>query len=58
MAKTLIKFYIDDDQLARLAAIKDADGVPMAEQLRRAVDLWLSKRPGPSIRSSRKRAKR
>jgi len=34
-------FWISPDQKAALRAIKDRDGIPVSEQIRRAIDLWL-----------------
>jgi hypothetical protein len=33
---------IDGDQYQELMKIKDAWGIPVAEQVRRAIDLWLA----------------
>ena len=37
-------FWIDDSQAAALKAIKERDGVPEAEQLRRAIAAWIRER--------------
>jgi integrase len=37
-------FWIDEQQAAGLKAIKDRDGIPEAEQFRRAIAHWLSSR--------------
>ena len=34
-------FWISPDQKAALRAIKDRDGIPVSEQIRRAIDRWL-----------------
>jgi len=34
-------FWISPDQKAALRAVKDRDGIPVSEQIRRAIDLWL-----------------
>jgi hypothetical protein len=35
-------FWISPDQKAELRAIKDRDGIPVSEQIRRAIDHWLA----------------
>jgi hypothetical protein len=41
-------FWISPDQKAELQAIKDRDGIPVSEQIRRAIDQWLEeKAAGP-----------
>ena len=40
-ARRRVTFWIDEWQDAALKAVKDFDGIPEAEQLRRAVTLWL-----------------
>ncbi len=37
-------FWISPDQKAALRAIKDRDGIPVSEQIRRAIDLWLDEK--------------
>ena len=34
-------FWISPEQKAALRAVKDRDGIPVSEQIRRAIDLWL-----------------
>ena len=41
---TRYTFYIHEAQRAALAAIKERDGVPESEQIRRAVQEWIAKR--------------
>lgn len=41
MGKKLAAFRLDEEQLAALEAIKQRDGIPMTEQLRRALDAWF-----------------
>jgi hypothetical protein len=35
-----ISTFVRRDQLAALRATQDRDGVPVAEQIRRAIDAW------------------
>lgn len=42
--KTRFHFHIDDDQREALRAVKERDGVPEAEQIRRAIDAWLEQK--------------
>ena len=37
-------FFIDDEQKAALKAIKERDGVPESEQIRRAIAQWVASR--------------
>ena len=37
-------FWIDDDQAAGLKVVKDRDGAPESEQIRRAINDWLEKK--------------
>ena len=37
-------FWISPDQKAALWAIKDRDGIPVSEQIRRAIDQWLKQK--------------
>ncbi len=53
-------FWISPDQKAALRAIKDRDGIPVSEQIRRAIDLWLAEkateRAAPRRGGTRRRA--
>ena len=42
--KTLYKFYLDPDTLETLKRIKQTDGVPVAESIRRGIDMYLGAR--------------
>lgn len=44
VAKERFEFWIDADARQGLEAIKDRDGVPVAEQIRRAIAAWLAER--------------
>ena len=48
-------FALPNDLKAGLRAIKDRDGLPEAEQIRRAITAWLETR-GVTVKSDRKRA--
>lgn len=39
---------MDTDQWERLAAVREQTGIPIAEQIRRAVDDWLKHKDGYS----------
>jgi hypothetical protein len=41
MSRKLYSFWIDRELAAGLKRIKERDGVPESEQIRRAVELWL-----------------
>ena len=44
VAKERFEFWIDPEARKGLEAIKDRDGVPVAEQIRRAIAAWLADR--------------
>ena len=46
-------FYIDDEQVDGLKAVKERDGVLESEQIRRAINDWLDKKG--VVKSERKR---
>jgi hypothetical protein len=48
-------FWIDDEQVEGLKAIKERDGVLESEQIRRAINAWLEQR-GVTVKTERKRA--
>jgi hypothetical protein len=39
--RTRYNFFIDDEQRQALRTVKERDGIPESEQIRRAIDLWL-----------------
>ena len=43
-AREKIAVYLDHDQMKALRALLERDGVPIAEQVRRGVTLWLEKK--------------
>ena len=54
--RTLAAFRIEPDILKGLKAVKDRDGVPVSEQVRRALRQWLkSKRVTLRLSAARKR---
>lgn len=52
--KAQTAFRIDEDVLATLRAIKERDGVPISEQVRRALAAWV--RQEGDVKTDRKRA--
>jgi hypothetical protein len=54
-AKKQTAFRIDPDILDGLQAIKERDGIPLSEQVRRALRRWLESR-GITEKTERKRA--
>jgi hypothetical protein len=54
-------FRLDDDLWAGLQAVKERDGVPVGEQVRRGIRLWLDskgiKPKGTQERADRQRAR-
>ncbi len=55
---TRYTFYIHEEQRAALAAIKERDGVPESEQIRRAVQEWIAKRGARKAPSRRAQTRR
>jgi hypothetical protein len=55
MPKQLTAFMLDPEMLQALREIKRRDGIPMGEQVRRAVAVWVARR-GRSAKAERKRA--
>ena len=53
--KKLAAFRLDPELSEGLQAIKDRDGVPIAEQVRRAIRTWLDAK-GIHVKAERKRA--
>ena len=54
--RTLAAFRIEPEILKGLHAVKDRDGVPVSEQVRRALRQWLkSKRVTLKLSAARKR---
>ena len=50
-----VNFYLDADLGEGLKAIKDRDGIPEAEQIRRGIKLWLDAKGYRLKRPSAKR---
>ena len=42
--RKLYSFWIDPEQAAGLKTVKERDGVPESEQIRRAIDAWLKEK--------------
>jgi len=42
MPKEFTAFRLETSQLESLRAIRDRDGVPVSEQVRRAIDAWIA----------------
>jgi hypothetical protein len=54
MPRKLTNFLVDPDLLEALRAIREKDGIPIGEQIRRGIKLWLQARG--SVKAERKRA--
>jgi len=58
--RTRYNFFIEDHQRDRLREVKERDGIPESEQIRRAIDEWLDRKgvtlktAKRSVRASRK----
>ncbi len=53
--KTAATYRIDSEILDALQAVKDRDGVPISEQVRRALMVWLESKGMPVQKTDRKR---
>ena len=48
-------YRIDDDILEALRVVRERDGVPVSEQVRRALKMWLESK-GVELKSPQRRA--
>ena len=55
LPKKLTNFRIDEELLAQLEAIRIKDGIPVSEQVRRGIVMWVDSKSG-KIKAERKRA--
>ena len=55
MNRTRYTFFIDSDLRDALAAIKERDGTPESEQIRRALRAWVDAKAGNSGANERAR---
>ncbi len=55
MARKRYSFWIDHEQATGLKVVKDRDGAPESEQIRRAINEWLEKK-GVRKKAERPRA--
>lgn len=46
MRKKRVNLYLRDDQLKELATLSEKTGAPLAELVRRSIDLYLEKQAG------------
>jgi len=53
--KVRFNFWLDEDQREGLRVVKERDGVPESEQVRRAIAQWLESK-GVMRKAGRKRA--
>jgi hypothetical protein len=56
--RKLYSFWIDFEQAAGLKAVKERDGIPESEQIRRAISAWLEGKSATSKTVARKTARR
>lgn len=55
MTRRPTTFRLEDELLDALHAIKARDGIPVTEQLRRAIVAWLEQK-GVTVKADRRRA--
>jgi hypothetical protein len=53
--KTASTFRLDDELLDALREVKERDGIPQSEQIRRAILMWLESK-GVKVKAQGKRA--
>jgi hypothetical protein len=53
--KELTAFRVDPELMEALRRVKDRDGIPIAEQVRRGLLLWFDSK-GVKVKTARKRA--
>jgi hypothetical protein len=53
--KRLTNFRLDDELLEALQLVKDRDGIPISEQVRRAIRQWVEQR-GVKVKAAGQRA--
>ena len=53
--KKLTNFRIDSELLDALDRVRERDGIPVSEQVRRAIRLWL-KQKGVTVKAAPRRA--
>jgi antitoxin component of RelBE/YafQ-DinJ toxin-antitoxin module len=51
-----VNFRLEEEILAQLQAIKERDGVPVSEQVRRALQAWIAEKGVTKQKSERPRA--
>lgn len=54
--KQPMNLRIDDDLLDGLRRVRDDVGIPVSEQIRRAIREWLAQFDTPATKTARKRA--
>jgi predicted transcriptional regulator len=54
--KTASTFRLDDELLDALRQVKERDGIPQSEQIRRAILMWLESK-GVTVKSAKRRAR-
>lgn len=52
--KQAMNIRIDPDLVDALEAIRDAEGIPVSEQIRRGIRLWLDKKGAAATTTKRK----
>lgn len=55
-SKVRLNFWLDAQQREGLRAVKERDGVPESEQIRRAIAFWLEAKGVTSKKAGRPRA--
>jgi hypothetical protein len=53
-SKTAVTYRLDEDLVQGLRLVKDRDGIPQSEQVRRALEMWLEQK-GVKVKAERRR---
>jgi hypothetical protein len=54
--RTRYNFFIDDEQRDGLRVIKEREGIPESEQIRRSIDWWLKEKGIRKAKTASRRA--
>jgi Ribbon-helix-helix protein, copG family len=58
LTKRLTNFRIDEELLGGLQAIREREGIPVSEQVRRAIQAWLALKGGATKTKTRRPRRR
>jgi Ribbon-helix-helix protein, copG family len=53
--KAMTNFRLEEEMIAALQRIRERDGIPVSEQVRRALQAWIELKGDPAKSSKKKR---